>query len=256
MNSNRIELALLAIILPLVFVGCKKDTSFVRQAVSDASDKVIEYKNESRRGPAIVVLPGEIKSVNVDYTGRIGPNNIADFGEIELTRANFQVLERANLGAMLQEIEIAANLGDAEQLKKFRKGRFEATRWLVRFDILKAEPAVEVSRGFATRWGGSAATATAGPGGATRVGVTTGGAIGTKSASDSLGIWIVGVRFKVLDAVTGEQKSTGYFEDKMEVFVAATEIMGFTEAKTRRVTLDTMTQRLVQRCVVELDGMK
>jgi hypothetical protein len=58
---------------------------------------------------------------------------------------------------MLKEIEIAANLGDASQLAKFKKGKFQATNWLVRFDILKAEPVAEVKTSFDGTWLGAIA---------------------------------------------------------------------------------------------------
>ena len=67
------------------------------------------------KGPAIIVLPGEVKSNNATFSQRYGPNNIADYAELELSQANFQVLDRANLGSVLREIEFAYNLGDPAQ---------------------------------------------------------------------------------------------------------------------------------------------
>ena len=54
--------------------------------------------NANKKGPALVVIPGEIKSNNATFLQKFTANNIADFGEIELSSANFQVLERSNLG--------------------------------------------------------------------------------------------------------------------------------------------------------------
>jgi hypothetical protein len=55
---------------------------------------------------------------------RFLPNNIADFAELELSQANFPVLERSNLGPLPNEITLAYNLGDpkAEQIAGNKKG--------------------------------------------------------------------------------------------------------------------------------------
>ena len=63
--------------------------------------KPIEYMNANRQGPALVVIPGEIKSNNATFTQKFGPNNIADYAELELGKANFRILERADLGPLL-----------------------------------------------------------------------------------------------------------------------------------------------------------
>ena len=100
-------------------------------------------------GPALVVIPGEIKSNNATFVQRFLPNNIADFGELELSQANFTVLERSNLGALLQEISLAYNLGDVDKARKMMQvGKLKATKWIVKFDILKAEQIAENSQGF------------------------------------------------------------------------------------------------------------
>src|SRR6202142_1505991 len=61
----------------------------------------IQYVNAAKRGPRLVVIPGEIKSNNASFMQRYAGNNIADWGELELSKANFQVLERAALGPLL-----------------------------------------------------------------------------------------------------------------------------------------------------------
>ena len=66
--------------------------------------QAIEYSNRNKKGPALVVIPGEIKSNNATFLQKFTANNIADFGELELSAANFQVLERSNLGPVLQGI--------------------------------------------------------------------------------------------------------------------------------------------------------
>ena len=65
-------------------------------------------------------------------------------GELELSSANFTVLERANLGNLLREISLAYNLGDVEKARKtMQVGKLRTTKWIVKFDILKAEQIAE-----------------------------------------------------------------------------------------------------------------
>ena len=88
------------------------------QKANEAADravyKPIEYSNASKAGPPLIVIPGEIKSNNATFVQKFGANNIADFAEIELSKANFAVLERTNLGPLLNEFTLAYNLGDPD----------------------------------------------------------------------------------------------------------------------------------------------
>ncbi|QLA15030.1 hypothetical protein GD604_02065 [Desulfolutivibrio sulfoxidireducens] len=244
------------VVLGLVTVsGCKSSSKRANEMADQAMYQPVAYSDKP--GPVVVVIGGEIKSANAGYTQKVGANNIADYAELELGKAKFQVLERSDLGPMLQEVEIAANLGDASQLAKFKKGKFQATNWLIRFDILKAEPVAEVKSSFDGTWlGVIAGTAVGSATDSWAAGVGTGAAVGSIQAHDATGIWIVGMRYKVLDANTGEQKATGYFEDKMEIGSSGGGALGISRTETQQVTLDTMTQRLVQRCVQDLDKMK
>jgi len=247
---------LVVVALALVMVsGCQSSSKRANEIADQTMYQPIAYSDKP--GPVVVVIPGEIKSANATYTQKVGVNNIADYAELELGQAKFQVLERADLGPMLQEVEIAANLGDATQLKKFKKGKFQATNWLIRFDILKAEPVAEVKTSFDGAWLGAIAGSAVGS--ATNswaAGVGTGAAVGSIHAHDATGIWIIGMRYKILDANTGEQKGTGYFEDKMEMGSSGGGALGISRSEAKQVTLDTMTQRLVQKCVQDLDKMK
>jgi hypothetical protein len=74
----------------------------------------VDYVNKNKPGSAGHRDPGEIKSSNATFLQKFTANNIADFGELELSNANFKVLERSNLGPVLREFEIAYNLGDPQ----------------------------------------------------------------------------------------------------------------------------------------------
>lgn len=253
--------ALFLIVLLLVSVsmlGCQGGSAS-QQAHAQADQAMyrpISYANQNISGPALVVIPGEFKSVNVSFSNKITPNAIADWGELELSKANFKVLERSDLGPMLEEIALAANMGDIDGLRKFRKGKFKTTKWFVKFDILKAEPVASVQKSFDGRALGGIAGGILGQ----TVGYGAGSAAyhGASSvhSSEAAGIWIVGMRYKILDASTGEQVSNGYVEDKMELGAKSGGALGFSQSEQHGVSLDTMTQRLVQRSVMEIDRMK
>ena len=227
-------------------------TSQQANAAADAAAyQEVAYTNKARRGPALVVIPGEVKSNNANFIQKFGPNNIADFGELELSQANFVVLERANLGNLLQEISLAYNLGDAQQARKtMQMGKLKTTQWVVKFDILKAEQIAENKKGFDGRAvGGLISMFGSGLGGAAAGHVTS-----SVNTQDSTGVWLIGMRYKIMDANTTEQVAQGYKELKMEVGATRTSVMGVSEAAKGGVGLDTMVQRLVQTTVWEIDS--
>lgn len=223
----------------------------VNQAADIAAYKPVEYANASKKGPALVVLAGDIKSTNVTFTERYLPNSIADFGELELSKANFAVLERSNLGPLLKEFELAYNLGDPQSAKQMlQRGKLKATRWVVKFDVLKAEPVATADQ----RFDGAALSQILSIVGNSPAASAGGVALGSVHKEEAAGIWLVGMRYKVIDANTTEQVATSYLEDKMEMGAKATSVLGISSAATGKVTLDTLVQRLVQKSVAEIDA--
>lgn len=227
------------------------DTSQKANETADkAMYKPVEYVNKGKPGPALVVIPGEVKSNNASFVQKYGPNNIADFAEFELSNANFKVLERANLGSLLQEFQIAYNLGDPRAARKMlQKGKLKTTKWVVKFDILKAEQVSQAQQGFDGRPVG----ALLGIFGGGR-----GGAAGSVVASsvqtgESTGVWVIGMRYKIIDANTTEQVAQGYSEEKMELGAKSSSVMGFSGGERGGLTLDSMVQRLIQKTVWEMD---
>ncbi len=214
--------------------------------------KPVNYANASKRGPTLIVLPGKIKSASSTFTQKMTPNNIADFAEIELGNANFKVLERSDLGPMLKELELAVNMGDPTALQKFKKGKFKSTKWFVKFDILKAQKTAAADQGFDGNAIGSIFGAVVG-GVAGSVGNI---AASSTHASEAAALWIVGLRYKVIDASTSEQVTSGYVEQKMETGRKAQGILGISGSASQLVTLDTVVQRLVQEAVAKIDQNK
>lgn len=213
--------------------------------------KPIEYVNAGMAGPALIVLPGEVKSNNATFTQKFGPNNIADYAELELTRANFRVLERSNLGPLLQEFQLAYGLGDTSAAKKLLgRGKLKTTKWVVKFDVLKAEPVSAAKQGFDGGGIASVLGALAG----SRGGQAGAAAVGTLKTDDAAQVWIIGLRYKIINAATTEQVANGYTEEKMEVGAKASSVMGVSQGASGGLTLDSMVQRLVQTCVSEMDA--
>ena len=235
------------------------DTSQRANASADqAMYRPVEYVNKNKRGPALVVIPGEIKSNNATFLQKFTANNIADYGELELSNANFKVLERADLGPVLKEFELAYNLGDPQEARKLLgMGKLKSTKYVVKFDILKTEQVAAAQQGFDGRAIGNIAGALgafSGSLGGARAGAVGQAAVGSVHTGESTGVWVIGMRYKIINAETTEQVAQGYTEEKMEVGAKATSVLGVSQSQQGGVSLDTMVQRLVQKSVWEIDS--
>lgn len=97
------------------------------------------YANAAQRGPTLIVIPGE---VNFPQEAAVSPlaEQLADFAEAELGRANFRVLERADFGSLQKDFARAfASKDDRLASRLLHKGSYRAARWVVRFDLTQAE---------------------------------------------------------------------------------------------------------------------
>lgn len=229
------------------------DTSAKANQMADKGMyKEIQYANAGKKGPALVVIPGEIKSNNASFTQKFGSNNIADFAELELGKANFGILERSDMGNLLQEFQLAYTMGDPQQARKYlQKGKFKTTKWVVKFDVLKAEQVAQAKEGFDGRAVGQLFSIF---GGGSMAGSAAGTVAGSVKTAESTGVWVIGMRYKIMDANTTEQVATGYTEEKMELGAKGTSVMGVSSSQEGGLTLDGMVQRLVQKLVWEIDS--
>ncbi len=227
------------------------ETSERANATADkAMYQKIEYVNASKPGPKIIVLPGEIKSTNASFEQKVTANNIADYAELELSNANFHVLERADLGPIMHEFQLAYSLGDPDEAHKLlRKGKLKNTRWIIKFDILKAEQVATAHKSFNAGTVGNIIGIFA-HNEAGAVASTAGGSIGT---DEGTGVWVIGMRYKLINAETTEQVATGYFEEKQELGHKGGSMLGFSSGESGGLTLDGMVQRLVQEAVYDID---
>ncbi len=236
--------------------------SATSQKANESADQAlyqdVVYTNVNMKGPALVVIPGEMKSNNATFLQKFTANNIADFGELELSKANFPVLERSNLGPVQREFELAYNLGDPDAARKFlRMGKLKSTKYIVKFDILKAEQIAQAQQGFDGNAIGQMAGLLGvfgGSRGAAQAGTVAGAGIGSVHTGESTGVWIIGMRYKIINAETTEQVAQGYTEEKMEVGAKSTSVLGVSQSQQGGVSLDTMVQRLVQKSVWEIDN--
>ena len=227
-------------------------TSQKANAAADAAAyKEIEYTNRNKKGPALVVIPGEIKSAHATFTQKFTANNIADYGELELSNANFTVLERSSLGALLNEVSLAYNLGDAAKARKtMQMGKLKTTKWIVKFDILKAEQIAENKQGFdGAAIGGLISTL-----GGSRNSYAAGQVVGSVKTGEATGVWLIGMRYKIMNASTTAQVAQGYKELKMEVGATGTSVLGISQSAKGGVGMDTMVQRLIQTAVWDIDA--
>lgn len=230
--------------------------SGVSQNANAAADRGmytdVVYTNAARQGPKLIVLPGEVKSNNATFTQKYGANNIADFAELELTKANFQVLDRADLGPMLNEIQLAYGAGDPDEARKImQKGKLKSTKWLVRFDILKAEEVAQQRKQFNS---GVAGNLIGLFGNGSQTSAAAGTVAGSLGSSSGAQVWVIGMRYKILDASTTEQVAQGYTEEKMEVGESSSSAVGVSQQSAGGLSLDTLVQRLVQKSVWDIDS--
>jgi hypothetical protein len=74
----------------------------------------VTYTNANKKGPQIIVLPGEIKSNNATFLQKFTRTTSPTSARSRCPPPNFQVLERSNLGPLLNEFTLAYNLGDPQ----------------------------------------------------------------------------------------------------------------------------------------------
>ena len=232
------------------------------QQANQTADKTIyqavDYTNKNKKGPALIVIPGEVKSNNATFLQKFTANNIADYAELELSNANFQVLERSNLGPLLREFELAYNLGDPQAARKYLgMGKLKTTKYVVKFDILKTEQVASAQQSFDGRTLGQMAGllgAFSGSVGGARAGAVGGTALGSVHSGEATSVWVIGMRYKIINAETTEQLAQGYTEEKMEVGATSGGALGINSAQQGGAGLDTMVTRLVQKSVWEIDA--
>ena len=90
--------------------------------------------------------------------------------------------------------------------------------------------------------------------GGAAAGAVGGTAVGSVHSEEATSVWVIGMRYKIINAETTEQVATGYTEEKMEIGATSSGALGVHQAQKGGVSLDTMVQRLVQKSVWEIDS--
>jgi hypothetical protein len=152
---------------------------------------------------------------------------------------------------LLNEVSLAYNMGNPTAARKvMQAGKLKTTKWIVKFDILKVEQIAENKKGFDGRAiGGLIGTFVPGVGGS-----AAGQVVGSVKTGEATGVWLIGMRYKIMNANTTVQVAQGYKELKMEVGATSSSVLGISESAKGGVGLDTMVQRLVQTVVWEIDA--
>lgn len=183
------------------------------EVATNTQKSALTYANANKPGPTLVIALGEIKSNNATFTQKVTANNIADYAELELSRANFKITK---------------NQANA--------------KYIAKFDVLKAESVAKAKSGFS---GGAIGGLLGGIGGAV---------LGTVKTEDGSEVWVIGMRYQLVDPKSGDVVGMGYSEERMELGEKGTSVMGISDGASGGATLDTLVQYLVQKNIVEMDS--
>mgnify|MGYP003694460859 CR=1 FL=1 len=132
-------------------------------------------------------------------------------------------------------------------------GKLKSTKYIVKFDILKTEQVAAAQSGIRRARDRANGRAPGRLGFARRAAATRRRRLGANT-SESSGVWIIGMRYKIINAETTEQVANGYAEEKMEVGATSTSVLGISQSQQGGVSLDTMVQRLIQKTVWDIDN--
>ncbi len=243
------------LVFALLLPSCKKATQTANEMADQSLYRPVEYRNAALPGPAIVVLPGSVSAGHILYRQKIKGENIADFGELEMSKAGFSVLDHENLAALVAEISLAAEMGDPQALKVFRKGKFAKARYLVRFDLTKAECVSRTNKAFdGVLLGAVAGGLLAGLTNSQGLGTAAGSAIASIKSAEESSVWQMGMRYAVIDAATGQVAFTGDAEETVDVRRTLQGFMGSTQQTNSLLPLEAVTLRMVQQCVQRIDA--
>lgn len=231
MQSNLKTLAVLLgslLVTACVGGGDSAKSSLTGQSANsqNAAQQEIVYVNKASRNiktaPKFIVLPGTIQTSSQEFT--INGEQIAGMAEVELSKANFGIIERSALGPMLREVQLAVEMGDADKAKKLlQTGKLKTTRWFLKLDILKAEK--QDDSGISI------------------------GIFGSKTS-----VWNFSMRYKLIDAQTTEVIDTDIINFTHESGGQSVNLGGIQAGKQSSIQLDSVVEKLVQKCINILDA--
>jgi hypothetical protein len=242
-------------------IVCLSGCVAARQRANDLAEhavyKPIVYENTDVQGPRIVVLPGTITSRSFAFTQKVGENSIRDFAEIELSKANFQIQDKAESRQFFKEIGIAANLGDQDAMRLFRAKSFPEAGYLLKFDVVKAEPVAWASSGGNGEVAGALiqlgfTLATQGKDDA--IGKALGNAVASIKHYEVNATWVVQLDYKVIDVATGREVVGNTFSEQFSATTELNAALGVSQKEQRIFSVDSVLQQLVQKAVADLNS--
>ncbi|GAB7082030.1 hypothetical protein [Megalodesulfovibrio paquesii] len=236
--------------------GCAGAKTKAHEMAEAAVYKPVEYQNANMTGPPVVVLPGTFNTRSAAYVHKYCKNSLCDFAELELSKANFTVLENADQQPLFEEIALAATMSDADALRLFRKSSLPTARYLMAFDVLKAEPIAWEAKGGDGQILGAIVELgilLATRGDDSGLGKSANAAISSIKAYDYNTTWQVTLGYKVIDPDTGTIVHSGSVEEKQVAQDELNAALGISEKTTSAFTVDSLVQRLIQKAVADLD---
>lgn len=239
MNTDKQAIAVTLLVFALIMAASGVVSAQTTPAALVAYCAPVVYANVDKPGGNIVVLPSELKSDNAVFKQQVSAGDIAAFASSELAKDHFTVLSLSDLGLSPEPVVQTLTKGDKTALANLMTGPLSSVQYLLKFDLLKAERVGEPKKRF---------------GGALGVVVGTPIPAATSSVPDT---WTVGIRYIVFDASTGEKVASNYFQLRMQLGpLDASSLAAEVTPSPNNVTLQSMVQRIIQRCVVDLDAHK
>lgn len=244
----------LSLLLVLSFsFGCGKNVQRAHEIADQNLYHDLAYENAALPGPSVVVLPGEVKSGSYEFLLHVKPDNLREYGELELGKANFKVQEKSALPDIYQEIALAANLGDGSMAKRLKKLKITPPRWIVLFDVADVKATTTAFK-FTDKNAASFAGALMGGMFLGASGAKMGqGLVGSINSAEEERLWNITLRYRILDGETGEPLKQGEFTEQATIHRELKGFLGVDAAESGGVTLGTVSHRLIQKAVQDID---
>lgn len=246
---------LCGLLLALALVaGCAKNKEIAHQLAAQNLYQDVTYEHASQPGPGVVVIPGTISCANYEFLSRVKPDNLREYGELELAKAGFTVRDKNSLGEIYREIALAANLGDGSVGRRFLERDAEPPRWLVIFDVTDVKTQTTA---FTFTDKNSAAVAGAMMGGmflgaaGAQIGA---GLVGSINSAKEERRWDLTLRYRILDGGGGGQIAEGTFTEQAVISSELSGFLGIDSGQSGGLTLGTVARRLVQKAVQDMDA--
>ncbi|KHK02920.1 hypothetical protein [Desulfovibrio sp. TomC] len=242
------------LLLTLAFMtGCGKSLQTAHELAAPNLYKDAAYENASQSGPSVMVLPGRVACASYEFLAQVKPDNLREFGELELGKANFKVVDQNSMANIYQEIAVAANLGDGSVAKRFGKHKITPPQWLVIFDVTDVQSqttAFSFTDKNSANFAGALMGGMLGGSSGAQLGQ---GVIGSINSAKEQRQWNITLQYRILDGETGQQLQQGSLTEQASLNNELKGFLGVDAAQAGGLALSTVAQRLIQKAVAEID---